>query len=129
MPKPLVLTQTCWPPATQTLASVSSAAYGAINRAGSSPGVLLYGRMSREVDAAALPSPVLALQLSVARMDRYTYSWTCLQPLAGSARASPPTPPNGEPITVSVERRVDAPLSCRPPEMVTPEPDGSLPTA
>ena len=76
-----------------------------------------------DVDSA----PGFTAQFSVTDIDRATYSWAWRQPSAGSAIPSPPSPPKFEPILVSVfeplgrtPRRLETPLSWRPPEITSP---------
>src|SRR5947209_5780982 len=80
---------------------------------------------SVEVDGSVL---TFCPQSFVTQMFSLVYSSAMLQPLAGSTRVSPPSPPKLEPITLSPLRRIDWPLSCRPPETATPLPLGSAPT-
>src|SRR6478752_3320452 len=107
-----------------------STAIGAMNRGDGSPGSRL-----QEVASASLSAPLLRAQLFVILMARLTYSCSWLQPLAGSAAPSPPSPPKFEPISVSAVasknltlNRLETPLSCRPPETTTPPFFVSLPT-
>src|SRR5690242_10536779 len=122
MAKPLCWIHTCRPPATQVLMSLASAANGAMNRAPAGPAALSGGAMLRldTLDGSVVHEPSLTAQLLVTDMARYTYSEAMLQPLFGSTRTSPPSPPKLEPMTLSPGRRIDTPLSCRPPEMAGP---------
>src|SRR5690348_5419833 len=99
-----------------------------MKRAGASPGVVVYGRKLRALAVDSVRALPLTLQFSVTRMDRLTYSCTCRHALLGSANESPPSPPKWEPMTESPGRRIEAPLSCRPPVTMTPlGAAGSLP--
>src|SRR5437763_2256528 len=71
--------------------------------------------------------PSLTAQLLVTQIARNTYSCAMLQPLLGSTKVSPPSPPKLEPITRSPGRLTDWPLSCNPPLMARP-PRPSRPT-
>src|SRR6476620_6358464 len=101
-----------------------SSAIGAMNRGDGSA-----GSSDQEVASAAVSAPGLRAQLLVIFTARLTYSCSWLQPFAGSAAPSPPSPPKLEPISVSplvpfgaTLNRLDTPLSCRPPETTTPLP-------
>src|SRR6478672_3978269 len=111
-----------WPAAIQLFLFERSKSNGAMNRGFGSCGSIFH-----EVAVSVLVEPGLTPQFSVTVIDSVVYSCTCRQPLAGSAIASPPSPPKGEPISVSVlapdgftPRRFEAPLSCRPPETTWP---------
>src|SRR6478672_3450821 len=103
---------------------------GAMKRGAGSPGSREY-----DVSSASDCAPGLSAQLLVILTARLVYSCNWLQPWRGSAAPSPPSPPKFDPISVSplvpfgaTLRRLETPLSCRPPETTTPVPDGSLPT-
>src|SRR5437762_2786508 len=120
--KPLRCTRTLRPPATQVRPSLASAVNGAMKRAPAPPSALSGGATLYEVALVGSvdQEPSLTAQLLVTAMARYTYSLAMLQPLAASTRVSPPSPPKFEPITRSPARLIDWPLSCNPPEIVTP---------
>src|SRR6478735_1165703 len=120
--KPLSWVQTYWPPAIQCVGSDRSMSNGAMNRGSGSAGPTRH-----EVAVSVVTAPGFSAQFSVTDIARPVYSWTWRHPSAGSAAASPPSPPKGEPMTVSLfvpfgwtPRRFVVPLSCAPPETMSP---------
>ncbi len=120
--KPRGLSQMYWPPATQWSPLTVSASKGAMKR-----GLGSCGSTSNTLRTVPSDRP----QLSVSSMARKTYSASIRQPLSGSTRVSPPSPPKGDPILPLPARssgsRSDPPLSWRPPDTATPP--GTRPTA
>ena len=111
--KPWLWYQTLLPPASHSLMFLSLAVNGAMKRALMSGGAML--RVLDFVTSRNASSVSWWAHLFVTRIARTTYSWTMLQPLFGSTRTSPPSPPKFELIFDAPGRRIEPPLSCSPP--------------
>src|SRR5881392_1585127 len=121
------LSQTNSPPATQWAGFAASGSNGAMKRAFGSHGLGVYvkakhdGLISRY---AGSPAPVDLPPFVVSAISRSTYSLTAWSPFVWSTMLSPPSPPNGETISVAPGLSSETPLSCRPPQIASPPATG-----
>src|SRR5436305_14633879 len=120
MPKPFDWNHTECPPASQFEVLFESAVNGAMNRALMSGGAILYVvDLDRSTNCCGLEEYAQSL---VTYIVSTTYSCTTLQPSVGSTSTSPPSPPKFELIFGAPTRRIEPPLSCRPPLTIAPLP-------